>query len=179
MQFAKVIVKKYENRRLYDTSNSRYVNLDDIAEMVRDGSEVQVINAVTGQDLTRLVMTQIVVESAKVPDSGFPLDLLRQMVIASGRASREGLLGYMKAMFDMYQNAYRTFTSGIAPFDPGNPNSGGAPATASATDTSAQPPSQPQGEERSIDKLYERIAELERLLSEQSEAQFNEDQPLS
>ena len=115
MQFAKVIVKKYENRRLYDTSNSRYVNLDDIAEMVRDGSEVQVINSVTGQDLTRLVMTQLVVESAKVPDSGFPLDLLRQMIIASGRASREGLLGYMKAMFDMYQNAYRTFTSGIAP----------------------------------------------------------------
>ena len=175
MQFAKVIVKKYENRRLYDTSNSRYVNLDDIAEMVRDGSEVQVINAVTGQDLTRLVMTQIVVESAKVPDSGFPLDLLRQMIIASGRASREGLLGYMKAMFDMYQNAYRTFTPGIAPFDPGNPSSGGAPATASATETSAQPRSQPQGEERSIDKLYERIAELERLLSEQSEAQFTKD----
>src|SRR5450755_1799999 len=137
MQFAKVIVKKYENRRLYDTSNSRYVNLDDIAEMVRDGSEVQVINSVTGQDLTRLVMTQIVVESAKEPDSGFPLDMLRQMVIASGKASREGLLGYMKTMFDMYQKAYLTFTPGIGPFDfePPKADAAGGSEAAPATGT--------------------------------------------
>src|SRR5208283_3464172 len=112
-----VIIKKYENRRLYDTSNSRYVNLEDIAQMVREGAEVQVVDAATGEDLTRFVLTQIVVEGAKAPNSAFPLDMLRQMIVASGQVSREGLLGYMKAMVDMYQNTYRAFAPGLSPFD--------------------------------------------------------------
>ena len=62
-----VVVKKYENRRLYDTTNSRYVNLDEVAQLLQAGNEVQVIDAVSGEDITRLILTQIIVEDAKTP----------------------------------------------------------------------------------------------------------------
>ena len=75
--------------------------------MVRDGRDVQVLDAVTGEDRTRAVLTQIVVEHAKDDHSTFPLDVLRQMVVASGRVTNEAALTYMRGVFDMYQNAYR------------------------------------------------------------------------
>src|ERR1035438_8377439 len=106
-----VVIKKYENRRLYDTTNSRYVNLDEAAQMLRQGNDLQVMDAASGEDITRLILTQIIVEDAKTPESKFPLDLLRQMVVASGRASQEGALKYMKAIADMYQSTYRAMPS--------------------------------------------------------------------
>ena len=155
-----VIIKKYENRRLYDTSNSRYVNLEDIAQMVREGTEVQVVDAATGEDLTRFVLTQIVVEGAKAPNSAFPLDMLRQMIVTSGQVSREGLLGYMKAMVDMYQNTYRAFTPGLSPFDFGQ--SGSGPATAEAPPPGSE--GAPSGSQPSVEELRRRVEELERLI---------------
>jgi polyhydroxyalkanoate synthesis repressor PhaR len=155
-----VIIKKYENRRLYDTSNSRYVNLEDIAQMVREGTEVQVLDAATGEDLTRLVLSQIVVESAKAPNSAFPLDMLRQMIVASGQVSREGLLGYMKAMVDMYQNTYRAFAPGLSPFDFVQPKSG--------PETAEMPP--PPGAQPSVEELRRRVEELERLIPKSTSA---------
>jgi polyhydroxyalkanoate synthesis repressor PhaR len=105
MERQPVIIKKYENRRLYDTASSRYVNLDEVAQMVQEGREVQVFDAASGEDLTRLVLTQIIMEQAKAPGSAFPLDILRQMVAATNRAGQETALSYMKAIFDLYQNA--------------------------------------------------------------------------
>ncbi len=157
-----VIIKKYENRRLYDTSNSRYVNLEDIAQMVREGTEVRVVDAATGEDLTRFVLTQIVVESAKAPNSAFPLDMLRQMIVASGQVSREGLLGYMKAMVDMYQNTYRAFAPGLSPFEFAQPKPYRGPADAPAPDGSATTP--PDGAQPSVEELRRRVEELERLI---------------
>jgi polyhydroxyalkanoate synthesis repressor PhaR len=163
-----VIIKKYENRRLYDTSNSRYVNLEDIAQMVREGTEVQVLDAATGEDLTRLVLSQIVVESAKAPNSAFPLDMLRQMIVASGQVSREGLLGYMKAMVDMYQNTYRAFAPGLSPFDFVQPKSGPETAETPPPDGSAAPP--PPGAQPSVEELRRRVEELERLIPKSTSA---------
>src|SRR5450432_1452746 len=92
-----ILIKKYENRRLYDSTNSCYVNLDEVAKMMQNGDNVRVVDATTGEDITRLILTQIIVEDAKTPDSNFPLDVLRQMVIASGKASQESALQYVKA----------------------------------------------------------------------------------
>jgi polyhydroxyalkanoate synthesis repressor PhaR len=97
-----VLIKKYENRRLYDATNSRYVNLDEVAQILKNGDDVRVVDVATGADITRLILTQIIVEDAKTPSSDFPLDVLRQMVIASGRASQESALKYMNAMLDIY-----------------------------------------------------------------------------
>src|ERR1039457_2642671 len=112
-----VLIKKYENRRLYDTTNSRYVNLDEVAQMLQRGEDVRVVDAATGEDITRLILTQIIVEDAKTTDSTFPLDVLRQMVIASGKAGQEGTLKYMKSILDFYQNTYRVMTPPVNPFE--------------------------------------------------------------
>lgn len=155
-----IIIKKYENRRLYDTHNSRYVNLEESAQMVRDGTEVQVIDAGTGDDLTRVILTQIITEGAKSSDSAFPLDMLRQMVKASGRVGQEGLAGYMKAMADMYQNTYAAFV-------PGYPVPGFA-----VPRTEPPAPGSPRGEEggSSIEELRRRIEELEQLMARNAKA---------
>jgi len=81
-----IIIKKYPNRRLYDTSAGRYVNLDDVAVLIRQGADVQVVDARTGEDLTRVILTQIIVEDVKGQPAGLPLDLLRQLVIATDKA---------------------------------------------------------------------------------------------
>ena len=136
-----VVIKKYGNRRLYDTTNSQYINLDEVARMVRDGRDIQVVDAVTGEDLTRTVLTQIVVEQSKGEDSAFPLDVLRQMIAASGKATKDAALTYVKAVSEMYQNAYRT----VAPIVPIVPK----PAAAAPD----------------VDALLKRLEELESTVS--------------
>ncbi len=98
-----VVVKKYGNRRLYDTSASRYINLEDIASLVRNGKEVKVIDARNGEDLTRPTLTQIIVDDAKEQPSGLPLELLRQLIMASDKVGREFMMWYLKSAFDTYQ----------------------------------------------------------------------------
>jgi len=100
---ASVVVKKYGNRRLYDTSGSRYVNLDDIAALIREGKDVKVVDAKTGEDLTRVTLTQIISEDAKEKPTGLPLELLRQLVVASDQARQEFIMWYLKSAFDTYQ----------------------------------------------------------------------------
>ena len=147
-----IVIKKYENRRLYDTTHSRYVNLDEVAQMVRDGRDVQVLDAITGEDRTRAVLTQIVVEQAKDGHSAFPLDVLRQMVVASGRVTNEAALTYMRGVFDMYQNAYRA-VSPVAP-PPGVPPTPPPAPSAVAHRDDAQ-----------VDALKKRLVELESVVS--------------
>lgn len=164
-----VVIKKYENRRLYDTTNSRYVNLEEVAQMLQHGDEVQVIDSASGEDITRLILTQIIVEDAKTADSTFPLDLLRQMVVASGRASQESALKYMKAMLDVYQNTYRAMPN---PFDfmqgfragQEKPEDGvrtQEPEQAQKAETKATKPK----DTAEVQDLKGRLAELEKLVS--------------
>ena len=103
MKPSPVLIKKYGNRRLYDSSNSQYVNLDDIALFVREGREVKVVDAKTGQDLTRVTLTQIITEDAREKHTGLPLELLRQLIVASDEVRQEFLMWYLKSAFDTYQ----------------------------------------------------------------------------
>jgi polyhydroxyalkanoate synthesis repressor PhaR len=112
-----LIIKKYENRRLYNTLTSQYINQDQVAQLVRDGHDVRVVDAASGEDITRLILAQIVLEDAKTPDSVFPLDVLRQMIVASGKATQENALRYMKFMMEIYQNAYRAMPSPVNPLE--------------------------------------------------------------
>ncbi len=98
----RTVIKKYANRRLYDTSHSRYINLEDIAALVRNGKEVQVVDASTGEDITRVTLTQIIVEDAKDQPAGLPLELLRQLIQASDRVGQEFIMWYLKSAFDAY-----------------------------------------------------------------------------
>jgi polyhydroxyalkanoate synthesis repressor PhaR len=168
-----VVIKKYENRRLYDTTNSRYVNLEEVAQLLQQGNDVQVIDASSGEDITRLILTQIIVEDAKTPESSFPLDLLRQMVVASGRASQESALQYMKTMLEVYQNAYRAMPNPLNPFDfMQNPRASTEEKADSVKRPSGagkpsepRPPNAKQSEPENVAELKNRLAELEKLVS--------------
>ena len=93
MKPATVVIKKYGNRRLYDTAGSRYVNLDDIARFVREGKELQVVDAKTGQDLTRVTLTQVIMEDAKDKPTGLPLELLVSSWLPRMRFGRSSSCG--------------------------------------------------------------------------------------
>jgi polyhydroxyalkanoate synthesis repressor PhaR len=86
-----ITIKKYANRRLYDTSRSTYVNLDDIAALIRGGHEVEVVDVKTGDDLTREVLLQIVLEVLKGAEF-FPPGMLRRIIRASGESPADKLV---------------------------------------------------------------------------------------
>jgi polyhydroxyalkanoate synthesis repressor PhaR len=161
-----ILIKKYENRRLYDATNSRYVNLEDVAEMLKKGHDVRVVDAASGKDITRLILTQIIIEDAKTPDSTFPLDLLRQMIVTSGRASQETALRYMKTMLDIYQDTYRAMSPAVNPFGvfrgaggEAGPNRGEPVQPVSYSSAEAEP------ETEEVGGLRRRVADLERLVA--------------
>jgi len=175
----RVLIKKYENRRLYDATNSRYINLEEVAQLVQQGFDVQVVDAASGEDITRVILTQIIAEGAKTPDSNFPLDILRQMVIASGRASQESAVRYTKAMLDLYQSTYRAMVPGLNPFDFLQNAAGSAATSAAAQQTPASGANpaaagnaaaagnggEAQTASDELSQLKQRIAELERAVT--------------
>jgi polyhydroxyalkanoate synthesis repressor PhaR len=75
-----VVIKKYANRRLYNTATSSYVTLDDLARMVKDGREFVVYDAKTGEEITRAVLTQIIVEEEQKGQNLLPISFLRQLI---------------------------------------------------------------------------------------------------
>jgi polyhydroxyalkanoate synthesis repressor PhaR len=164
-----ILIKKYENRRLYDATNSRYVNLDEVAKMMQNGDSVRVVDATTDEDITRLILTQIIVEDAKTPDSTFPLDVLRQMVIASGKAGQESALQYMKVMLEISQNAYRAMAPPFNPFEfvqRRDSSPADRPVPPPVTSAGEGGPDQAKNPEAAeVDELKRRLAELETLVS--------------
>jgi polyhydroxyalkanoate synthesis regulator protein len=131
------------------------------------------MDASSGEDITRLILTQIIVEDAKTPESSFPLDLLRQMVVASGRASQESALQYMKTMLEVYQNAYRAIPNPLSPFDfmqNIRTSTEEKPDSGKRTNSDRKPPEPresnvKQSEPENVAELKSRLAELEKLVS--------------
>jgi len=78
------LVKRYPNRKLYDTLSSRYVTLDDIAVMIREGDDIQVVDHRTHDDLTSVTLTQIIFEQEKQKKSLLPLSTLRNIIQSGG-----------------------------------------------------------------------------------------------
>ncbi len=111
-----IVIKKYENRRLYDTHHSRYVNLDGVAELVRSGRDVRVVDSKTGEDVTRHVLTQIIVDGAKDPEQGPPLEFLRDLVRARDKAGRDFFQWYLKSAGEVYERMRESMTR--SPFAP-------------------------------------------------------------
>ena len=158
MKSTPVIIKKYGNRRLYDTAGSRYVNLDDIARFVREGKDVQIVDAKTGRDLTRVTLTQVITEDAKGKPTGLPLELLRQLIIASDEVRQEFVMWYLKSAFDTYEKVQDAVQSRLTDVQS---------ALLSPVDTmkrflGAAVPFQPTSEsEPELDALRKRVLELE------------------
>ena len=96
-----VVIKKYANRRLYNTASSSYVTLEHLAEMVRDGVDFVVYDAKTNEDLTRSVLTQIIFdEENRGPQNLLPLQFLRQLIRLYGDSMQALLPSYLEMSLD-------------------------------------------------------------------------------
>ena len=84
-------IKRYDNRKLYDTETSEYVSLGDIADLVRQGNTVEVVDKATGEDITAQTLTQIILEEGKDGAPVIPSDLLHTLLRRSGEALDTGL----------------------------------------------------------------------------------------
>ena len=90
-----VIIKKYANRRLYNTQTSSYVTLDHLAQMVKDGTEFEVRDARTGEEITRSVLTQIIFEEEAKGQNLLPIGFLRQLIRFYGDPMQSFVPGYL------------------------------------------------------------------------------------
>jgi polyhydroxyalkanoate synthesis repressor PhaR len=117
-----VVVKKYANRRLYNTATSSYVTLDDLAKLIKEGGDFVAHDAKTGEDLTRSVLTQIIVEQEQKGQNLLPISFLRQLIGFYGDSMQFLVPGYLEqAMVAFARNQEQMrksleATFGIFPF---------------------------------------------------------------
>jgi polyhydroxyalkanoate synthesis repressor PhaR len=97
-----VVIKKYANRRLYNTQTSSYVTLDHLAGMVKDGVEFEVQDARTGDDITRSVLTQIIFEEEAKGQNLLPIKFLRQLIRFYGDSLQAFVPGYLDMSMDSF-----------------------------------------------------------------------------
>ncbi len=97
-----VVIKKYANRRLYNTATSAYVTLDDLARMVREGVEFVVYDAKTNDDLTRQILTQIIFEEESRGEALLPVQFLRQLIGFYGNSMQGVLPSYLEMSLDTF-----------------------------------------------------------------------------
>jgi polyhydroxyalkanoate synthesis repressor PhaR len=118
-----VVIKKYANRRLYNTQTSSYVTLEDLSRMVKAGSEFVVYDAKTGEDITRAVLTQIIVEEEQKGQNLLPISFLRQLISLYGdsmqwlvpRYLEQAMAAFALNQEQMRKSLQQTF-GGIFPF---------------------------------------------------------------
>lgn len=113
-----VVIKKYANRRLYNTETSSYITLDHLAGMTREGRDFQVFDARTGEDITRSVLTQIVMEEESTGQTMLPVPFLRQIIAMYGDSMQGAVPHYLEASMAAFaenQNKFRD--AALKPFE--------------------------------------------------------------
>lgn len=111
-----ILIKKYGNRRLYDGGESRYITLEELAEKIRMGATVRVVDAKTGEDLTQPTFAQLILES-RGASKLLPTALLEQLIRMGDDALAEFFGRYVTAALELYAGA-RKGAQAIAPFNP-------------------------------------------------------------
>ena len=98
-----VIIKKYANRRLYDTESSSYITLERLAQMVRQKRQFRVVDAKSGEDITRSVLAQIIMEEEARGATMLPVNFLRQLIGLYGDSMQSVVPHYLEASLDQLQ----------------------------------------------------------------------------
>lgn len=161
------VIKRYSNRKLYDTQESRYVTLEEVEEMIRAGTEIAVIDAGSGEDLTAVTLTQIILENQRAHRGGLPTGFLHQLikhgeawqdfVQRSMRSSLEGVISNPREMERVFEEwASRAGWGSALPGAGAKPEptrGGGADADADAEQLSEE-----------VSALRERLRSLEERL---------------
>lgn len=184
----RVVIKKYANRRLYNTASSSYVTLDHLSEMVKRGVDFVVYDAKTNEDITRTVLTQIIFEEESRGENLLPIQFLRQLIGFYGNSMQAFLPSYLEmslATFAQQQEAMRAQLSklghGSGPFDDqirqnmqmferamkmftpfAYPRPEDAPAAAKAPESGpAAPQAAPPSQEDALADLRKRLEEMQ------------------
>lgn len=185
-----VVIKKYANRRLYNTSTSTYVTLDDLSAMVKSGTDFLVYDAKTGEDITRSVLTQIIFEEENKGTNLLPINFLRQLIRFYGDSMQAFVPGYlefslenlgkeqekfrsqlmdvwggdaMKAMQDHAQRNMAMFGDAMKVFNPFAAVMGGAVPGAPAPGKPAQPAAG-NGSKDDLQALKDQLAAMQQKL---------------
>ncbi len=186
-----IVIKKYANRRLYNTASSAYVTLDDLSQMVKDGSDFVVHDAKSGENITRQVLTQIIFEEEAKGENLLPIDFLRQLIRFYGDSMqafvpsylqfsmehltreherlREELVGtagteMIKSMEDQARKNMAMFQDAMQLFNPfaAMQNATGAAPEASEEPAKPQTPAQPDASpETDLDELRSQIESMQ------------------
>jgi polyhydroxyalkanoate synthesis repressor PhaR len=188
-----ITIKKYANRRLYNTGTSSYVTLDDLCQMVKTGTEFVVFDAKTGEEITRSVLTQIIFEEEGKGQNMLPIAFLRQLIGFYGdsmqwalpkyleltmdafSANREKMHDHMKDAFggnlpfnqfeSMVRQNISMFENALRMFTPFGTATAGAASPASK---SAEPAGAPKGDE--LKDLRDQIADMKKALDRLTQA---------
>lgn len=97
-----IIIKKYANRRLYNTRSSSYITLEHLAKMTRDGVDYKVIDAKSGADITRQILTQIIMEEEAGSEQMLPVSFLRQLISMYGNSMQSLIPHYLEASMENF-----------------------------------------------------------------------------
>ena len=155
------VIKRYSNRKLYDTQESRYVTLEEIEEMIRAGREISVVDATSGEDLTSVTLTQIILENERNRRANLPSAFLHQLIKHGEawqdfvqRTMRSSLEGFVSSQRDM-ERVFREWSmrAGWGPVT-------GTAAAAPTTPASSEPKRDGGTPEAEAEKLREEMSAL-------------------
>ena len=113
-----VIIKKYANRRLYDTSTSSYVTLDHLSDLVRKEVDFEVVDAKSGEDLTRQVLTQIIFEKENKGEGALPVNFLRKLIGFYGAGSQSLLPAWLEMSMNSFAESQDRWKSAMGSANP-------------------------------------------------------------
>jgi polyhydroxyalkanoate synthesis repressor PhaR len=168
-----VIIKKYANRRLYNTESSSYITLEHLAELVRAKREFKVVDAKSGEDITHGVLTQIIMEEEARGTTMLPVNFLRQLISLYGNSMQSVVPQYLEASLETLQRNQAQLKDVMAGAFTGGPFAEMARRnmemfTAAATGGAARrdpPAPAPEPENKAeLTELREQLAEMQRKL---------------
>lgn len=116
-----VIIKKYANRRLYNTETSSYITLEHLAAMTREGRDFKVVDAKTDDDITHNVLTQIIMEEESRGQAMLPVSFLRQLISMYGDSMQAMVPGYLEASMNSFRRNQEQFRSAVEDAFAGSP----------------------------------------------------------
>ena len=181
-----IVIKKYANRRLYNTRSSSYITLDDLSRMTRNGVDFQVLDAKTGSDITHQILTQIIMEEETNGEQMLPISFLRSLISMYGNSMQTLMPHYLEATMDNFranqmkiQDSWKTslgpdafaklaetnmamFQAAASAFVPGMRKAGGTAAPASPEATA---PGRPSASD-DIEALKAQMAAMQKKLEE-------------
>ncbi len=182
-----VVIKKYSNRRLYDSTNKKYVTLDDIAALIREGNEVKVIDSQSGADISKVILIQVVLESEKNKEDILPVSFLHMLIKYGNKVAKDFFENYFLMMFQPYFSVQENFKKNMKlwqemgwfppgvklPSDQDMMNFPGLPSADTVTgagEAPAEGKSLPQTS-KEVEYLMEKLKELEKKVKSLDEEQ--------